>query len=84
MSASGASGPSVVYVYGRKRGSNFKIPLKQPLSARQQNTFKWRYASGPMMAQHRMLCIRETPKRVLFTNSEEPKNNAFHQGLHCL
>ena len=36
---------------------------------------------------HITLWVQETPKRVLFTNSEDPDemphNAAFHQGLHC-
>ena len=34
------------------------------------------------------LCIQETPKLVIFANSEDPDemqhNAAFHQGLNCL
>ena len=41
-----------------------------------------------LIAGDLILCIWETPKGVLVTNSEDPDEMlhyaAFHQGLHCL
>ena len=46
------------------------------------------FASFKKTKSHLILCMLETPERVLLASSEDPDemphDAAFHQGLHCL